>query len=70
MIEDERLEQLLRSSLPPAAASGPSRDLWPLIVSRSQTPAGWRRLDISIAAVAIIVLLMFPDWLWLVVYHL
>ena len=70
MTEDERLEQRLRSSLPPAAASGPSRDLWPLIVSRSRTPAGWPRLDISMATVVVIVLVMFPDWLWLLVYHL
>ena len=70
MTEDERLEQLLRSSLPPAATSGPSRDLWPLIVSRSRTPVGWSWLDISMAAVVAAALLMFPQWLLLLAYHL
>ena len=69
MTEDERLEQLLRSSLPPAATSGPSRDLWPLIVSRSRTPVGWG-LDISMAAVVAAALLMFPQWLLILAYHL
>jgi hypothetical protein len=70
MTEDERFAQLLRSSLPPVVGSGPSRDLWPLVVSRSKAPVGWSWLDISMAAVVAIVLLMFPDWLWLLAYHL
>ena len=49
---------------------GPSRDLWPLIVSRSEAPRGWSWLDLSLAAVVAIALLMYPGGLWLLAYHL
>lgn len=70
MTENQRLEQLLRSALPPVATSGPSQDLWPLIVSRSRTPVGWSWLDISMATVVAAALLMFPQWLLPLAYHL
>jgi len=70
MTNDERLERLLRSALPPTSGRGPSRDLWPLIVSRSRVPVAWSWFDFSLAAVIAIVLLLFPDWLWLLAYHL
>ena len=70
MIDDERLARLLEASLPPAPASGPSRDLWPVIVSRRRTAAGWSWLDISLATVVAAALLMFPRLLLLLAYHL
>ena len=70
MTEDERLRMLLRSSLPPAAASPPSRDLWPLIATRRRAPVSWPWLDISVATIVTVVLLMFPSWLWFLAYHL
>ena len=70
MIDDEGLQQLLRSALPRAADHGPARDLWPLVVNRVQARVGWSWLDVSLAAVVTIVLLMFPGWLFLLAYHL
>ena len=70
MTEDERLQHLLRSTLAPASAAGPSCDLWPAIVRRSQAPARWSWLDVSLATAVVLVLLMFPHWFWIVAYHL
>jgi hypothetical protein len=67
------LERLLRSALPLSGELVPSRDLWPSILGRTQARPGltaWSWLDISMAAVVVTVLVMFPDWLWLVFYHL
>ena len=70
MTDEERLEDLLRAALGKTTGQGPSRDLWPLIVERSQESAGWSWLDVSLAAIVAILLLMRPDWLWLLAYHL
>lgn len=70
MTDQDRLAHLLRSALPPSADRGPSRDLWPSVVGRSQTPIAPSWVDIGMAALVAFVLLMFPDWLWLLAYHL
>jgi len=70
MNDDVRLEQLLRAALRRADASGPSRDLWPCVVSRIQAPVGVSWLDLGVAALVAILLLMRPGWLWLLAYHL
>lgn len=70
MTDEERLRRLLRAAVQPTAAPGPSRDLWPLIVSRSEAPLTWSWLDLSLAAVVAIALLMYPGWLWPLAYHL
>jgi hypothetical protein len=74
MTDDDRLQQLLRSALAPAAgreqSREPSRDLWPLVANRIQVRARWSWLDVGLAAVVTIVLLMFPSWLLLLAYHL
>ena len=70
MTDQDRLKDLLRSALAPSEAAAPSRDLWPSVMARSSAPMKWSWLDIGIVAVVAIVLLMFPDWLWLLAYHL
>jgi hypothetical protein len=70
MTDDDLLRHLLRSALPPRAALGPSRDLWPLVVNRIEAPAEWSWLDIGLAAIVALVLVMFPQWLLLLAYHL
>jgi hypothetical protein len=69
-MNDERLQELLRAAVPPAAGLGPSQDLWPLVVNRVRAPRGWSQLDVSLAAIVVILLLMFPGWLFLLAYHL
>ena len=70
MIDDDGLRQLLRSALPLPADQGPSGDLWPLVVRRIETPPAWSWLDMSLAATVAVALLMFPDGLFLLAYHL
>jgi len=70
MTDEERLRHLLRTAVQRTAVPSPSRNLWPLIVSRSEAPRGWSWLDLSLAAVVAIALLMYPGRLWLLAYHL
>ena len=70
MIDDDRLKCLLRSAFPQMGASAPSRDLWPVIINRSHAPVRWSWLDINMGILVLIVLLIFPDLLWLLTYHL
>jgi hypothetical protein len=67
---DDELEELLRRALPKTTGRGPSRDLWPAIVERSRASAGWSWLDVGLAALVVILLLLRPDWIWLLAYHL
>ncbi len=70
MTEQHRLARLLREALPPSTAQAPSRDLWPLVVGRSHATPSWSWLDLGMATGVLIVLSVFPDWLWLLAYHL
>jgi hypothetical protein len=70
MIDDDRLQRLLRSALPRTTDQAPTRDLWPLVVQQIHAAVKWSWLDISVAAVIAILLVMFPEWLWLLAYHL
>ncbi len=70
MNETDRLERLLRSALPPVAAPEPTRDLWPLLVRRSQTRPAWSWLDLGLAAALAVALAFFPRLLLVLVYHL
>ena len=70
MNDDERLRQLLRSAL---AASGDRRganDLWPQVVERMQRRPGWTWIDMAVAAIVATGLLLFPESLFLLSYHL
>ena len=71
MTDDDRLLRLLRSALPPVVGDHtPSRDLWPAVADRIQAPDGWAWLDISLAAVVTVVLVIFPEYVSLLAYHL
>ena len=70
MTDDDRLQHLLRSAFPPTADQEPSRDLWPLVVNQIHAPVRRSWFDISLAAIIAIMLMMFPEWLLLLAYHL
>ena len=70
MTDDDRLRNFLRTTLPPAAAQEPSRDLWPLVVDRFEARVAWSWLDIGLAAIVAILLMMFPKCFLLLAYHL
>ena len=80
MTDDDRLHKLLRTALPGVSDEGPSRDLWPPVASRIDPYAGrvprsgpggvmsW--FDLGVAAAVAVVLMLFPEWLFLLLYHL
>lgn len=70
MIDDEGIGRMLRSALPPTEAGRTSHDLWPQVVSRCREPLAWSWLDLGLAAAVCLVLALFPDWFWLLAYHL
>ncbi|HVT60107.1 MAG TPA: hypothetical protein VHR45_17150 [Thermoanaerobaculia bacterium] len=70
MTDDQPLRLLLRSALPPVTDLGLAKDLWPSIVHRRPALSGWPWLDLGVAAAVALVLALFPDWLWLLAYHL
>jgi hypothetical protein len=39
-------------------------------VSRCRAPDRWSWLDVGLSAAVVLVLALFPDWLWLLAYHL
>ena len=69
MTEDTRVVALLRSAVPPVVTAGPSRDMWPLLVKRSQERPKWSWFDVGLAAGVSIALLIRPDLLMLLAYH-
>ena len=70
MTDEDRLKDLLRSSLPLTGSSEPSRDLWPLVKDHNRMRIEWSWIDINMGIAVIIVLLIFPNLLWLLAYHL
>lgn len=66
----DRLEDLLRAALPPVVEGKPGRDLWPRVIERldAHPPMSW--FDLSLLALVAITLLMFPEGLFLLAYHL
>ena len=75
MTDEERLAELLRRAMPPVRFDGltdehPSRDLWPRVARRLQPSPRWSPLDLALAAAVAIALMLFPQALWLIAYHM
>jgi hypothetical protein len=70
MSEPGGLDSLLRAAVPPVTPRGPSGDLWPRVVGRldARSPVSW--VDLSLLALVALTLLMFPEGLFLLAYHL
>ena len=69
MNDSDRLSALLRAALSPTDDRPPARDLWPRVAERIDAPARWSPLDLALAAIVAVVLLMFPEGVWLLAYH-
>jgi hypothetical protein len=67
---DERLSELLRGALPQTHDEHPGRNVWPRVSARLESSTSWSYLDLGLAAAAAVALVMFPEWLWLLAYHL
>jgi hypothetical protein len=70
MTDPDRFDHLLRAALPPTVQGEPDRNLWSRVVDRLDAPRQWSWVDLSLAAMVAIALLMFPEGLFLLAYHL
>jgi hypothetical protein len=68
MNEESKMADLLRRHVAPMDSS-PPRDLWPVIVGqRRSRRVSWN--DLGLAAAIAAALLLVPEWIWLIAYHL
>ena len=67
---DERMKELLRAAMPLSGAEEPGRDLWPQVATRLEQGPRCSYVDLGLAAAAAVALVAFPEWLWLLAYHL
>ena len=67
---DERVAKLLRAALPPTKDVAPRNDVWPALARRLDEKPRWSLLDVSLGVAAAVALFVFPERLWLLVYHL
>jgi hypothetical protein len=67
---DDEIARLLRSTILPASADRTHRDLWPSVRQRLDERPSWGWLDATLATALVVVLVLFPDWLSLLAYHL
>jgi hypothetical protein len=51
-------------------AQQPSRDLWPFVAERMERRVTWSGFDISLAVAVVVALVLFPEALWFIAYHL
>ena len=58
------------SAMPPTDAGGAAKDVWPRLSARLDRTTRWSYVDLGLAAAAAIAFLIFPEWLWLLAYHL
>ena len=69
-MNDPRFEAMLRQALPPTADEAPARDVWLEVVARIDRGPRWSPIDLALAAAVVVMLLLFPEWFWLLAYHL
>lgn len=69
--QNEDIRNLLRRAFPPGEGAAPGRDLWPRMLSRldrGEPRPAW--LDWVLAAAALAWLLIFPEVIPSLLYHL
>jgi hypothetical protein len=70
MMDDNELTSMVRSAFPPTPDAGPSRDLWPRVVDRMRSRPEPDWIEIALAALVVLLLMIFPEWLSVLAYHL
>jgi hypothetical protein len=69
--DDDRLRRAVRAAIRPTAATGPAHDLWPRVVRRlAQQPPRASLLDWALLAAAGVWLVVFPESVVVLLYHL
>ena len=69
-MKDGQLEELLREALPPTEAGASTGKTWSRLSERLDQGPRWSWIDFGLATAVAISLLLSPEWLWLLVYHL
>lgn len=69
-IQDDQLQRLLRTALPPIDSSAPPRDLWFELNGRLESRPRWSLFDTALAAGIAVTLLLIPETLFLIALHL
>lgn len=67
---DEYMKNLLRSAMPPTDEAVATRDVWLRLSARFERTPRWSYVDLGLAAAVAVTFLIFPEWLWLLAYHL
>ena len=67
---DDRLGKLLREAMPPTEARASRRDVWPLLVDRLEERPRLSLIDFGLGVAVAVSFLFYPEWLWLLVFHL
>jgi hypothetical protein len=70
MTKHDHLHALLQQALPRVPDQPPSRDLWPAVRARRRPAPRWTWLDLGAAVAIVILLSLFPEHFWLLLYHL
>jgi hypothetical protein len=72
MTDEDRIRHLVRGAFHRVGHRTPSRDLWPLLIARMDVPIqrSWSWFDVGLAAAVGTLLIVFPEWLLLLAYHL
>jgi hypothetical protein len=69
-MNDDRIADLLRTALARQDNPAPAHDLWPAVVDRLETRPRWSTLDLGLVAAVALALLLFPEWVLPLAYHL
>jgi hypothetical protein len=67
---DDELEKYLREALRPTSDGPARRDLWAALMKRLEERPRWSLIDVGLGIAVAVVLLISPDRLWLIAYHL
>ncbi len=70
MTGNEDLRTLLRQALPPVEERPPDRDLWPEVLNRRPPARDWSWFDVGAVAAVAMLLTLFPEYLWPLLFHL
>jgi hypothetical protein len=69
-MNDDELGKLLRTARPPTKHDPARGRLWLLLMERVNERPRWSLLDVGLGVAAAAALLLSPDGLWLLAYHL
>jgi hypothetical protein len=71
MTDEEEFATFVRSRMSPVdvSVSPDRRDVWPLIVQRTERRRAWPWKDFALAAAITVSLMWRPDLLWLVAFY-